>query len=98
MISAPARPFSATAIVEKSRPCPRAHCPFSIQPKPGQSDPLAISLTPFELQLANFGEACRTGSPPASFGIDGYRALQLIGSIYISCTEDRKVKLQTEIE
>lgn len=67
--------------------------PVSQQSKSGASDPMAISLTPFERQLADFGEACKTGRKPASSGIEGYRALQLVQSIYTSCAEGRKVKI-----
>ena len=67
--------------------------PLSQPGKSGASDPMAISLTPFERQLADFGEACKTGRAPASSGIEGYRALQLVRSIYTSCAEGRKVKI-----
>jgi predicted dehydrogenase len=67
--------------------------PISREAKSGASDPMAISLTPFERQLADFGEACKTGRAPASSGIDGYRALQLVRSIYTSCAEGRKVRI-----
>ena len=67
--------------------------PVALEAKSGASDPMAISLTPFERQLANFGEACRAGRAPESSGIDGYRALQLVRSIYTSCAEGRKVKI-----
>jgi predicted dehydrogenase len=67
--------------------------PISQQARSGASDPMAISLTPFERQLADFGEACKTGQPPASSGIDGYRALQLVRGIYTSCAEGRKVQI-----
>jgi len=59
----------------------------------GASDPMAISLVPFERQLSDFGEACRTGRAPACSGADGYRALQLVRSIYESCAEGRKIEL-----
>jgi predicted dehydrogenase len=67
--------------------------PISQQAKSGASDPMAISLTPFERQLADFGEACKAGRPPASSGSDGYKALQLVQSIYTSCAEGRKVQI-----
>lgn len=67
--------------------------PISREAKSGASDPMAISLTPFERQLADFGEACQAGRAPASSGVDGYRALQLVRSIYTSCAEARKVKI-----
>ncbi len=67
--------------------------PISQQAKSGASDPMAISLTPFERQLADFGEACKAGKPPSSSGLDGYRALQLVRSIYDSCRDENKVKI-----
>jgi UDP-N-acetyl-2-amino-2-deoxyglucuronate dehydrogenase len=67
--------------------------PIAREAKSGASDPMAISLTPFERQLANFGEACKTGRPPASSGVDGYRALELVRSVYASCAEGRKVQI-----
>jgi predicted dehydrogenase len=59
----------------------------------GASDPMAISLAPFERQLLDFGEACTAGRAPACSGADGYRALQLVRSIYESCAESRKIEL-----
>jgi UDP-N-acetyl-2-amino-2-deoxyglucuronate dehydrogenase len=67
--------------------------PVAQQAKSGASDPMAISLTPFERQLADFGEACKAGRAPVSSGIDGYRALQLVRSIYTSCAEGRRVQI-----
>ena len=67
--------------------------PLSLEAKSGASDPMAISLIPFERQLADFGDACKTGHAPASSGIEGYRALQLVRSIYTSCAEGRKVQI-----
>jgi predicted dehydrogenase len=51
----------------------------------GASDPMAISVVPFERQLLDFGEACRTGRPPLCTGEDGYRALRVVSGIYESC-------------
>jgi predicted dehydrogenase len=67
--------------------------PIAQQAKSGASDPMAISLTPFERQLAEFGEACKAGRAPESSGVEGYRALQLVRSIYDSCTDGNKVKI-----
>lgn len=67
--------------------------PIAQQAKSGASDPMAISLTPFERQLADFGDACKAGRPAASSGIEGYRALQLVRSIYDSCRDGEKIKL-----
>lgn len=67
--------------------------PVRHQAASGASDPMAISLVPFERQLSDFGEACRCGKTPACAGQDGYRALQLVHSIYDSCTQGRKIEL-----
>jgi predicted dehydrogenase len=75
---------------DQGEPAPIAH-----EAKSGASDPMAISLTPFERQLADFGEACKTGRKPASSGIEGYRALELVRSIYTSCAGGRKVQIAT---
>jgi predicted dehydrogenase len=67
--------------------------PIAQQAKSGASDPMAISITPFERQLSDFGEACKSGRAPSSSGVEGYNALELVRSIYISCAEARKVKI-----
>lgn len=67
--------------------------PISAQTKSGASDPMAISIIPFERQLADFGEACKAGRVPSCSGVEGYKALQLVRSIYDSCAEGRKVQL-----
>jgi UDP-N-acetyl-2-amino-2-deoxyglucuronate dehydrogenase len=54
---------------------------------------MAISTLPFERQFLDFGEACQTGRLPIVSGIEGYRALQLVTSIYKSCAENRKVSI-----
>lgn len=65
--------------------------PLAQQAASGASDPLAISLAPFERQFLDFGEACKQGRVPACSGVDGFRALQLVQSIYTSCREGRTV-------
>lgn len=59
----------------------------------GSSDPMAISLTPFERQFRSFGEAIMTGTKPFISGEDGYRALELVLSVYKSSREGQKVTL-----
>lgn len=59
----------------------------------GSSDPMAIPLEPFERQFRDFGEAIRTGRDPLVSGEEGYRALQLVLSIYQACRENRVVAL-----
>lgn len=62
----------------------------------GASDPMAISLTPFERQFLDFGEAIRSGRKPLVSGEEGYQALELVESIYTSCREGRKVTLAAQ--
>ena len=60
----------------------------------GSSDPMAISLAPFEQQFLDFGEAIRTGRKPSSPGEDGYRALEVVSAIYRSCREGRQIAIR----
>lgn len=69
--------------------------PIALHGASGASDPMAISLVPFERQLLDFGEACRTDRPPLCAGEDGFRALQLVQSIYKSCREKTKVDIRS---
>lgn len=59
----------------------------------GASDPMAISLEPFERQFRDFGEAIRTGRSPLVSGEEGYRALEIVLAVYRSCREGAKVTL-----
>ena len=59
----------------------------------GSSDPMAISLEPFERQFLDFGEAIRTGREPQVSGVDGYQALEIVDAIYRSCRSGEKVAL-----
>jgi predicted dehydrogenase len=67
--------------------------PIARDARSGASDPMAISLTPFERQFLDFGDACKTGRAPNSSGVEGYHALQLVRAIYESCESGRPVKL-----
>lgn len=69
--------------------------PLAQLSKSGASDPMAISTVPFERQLKEFGESCKAGRAPACSGVEGYKALELVRSIYTSCFEARAVKIQT---
>jgi len=59
----------------------------------GSSDPMAISLEPFERQFLDFGDAIRAGRPPLVSGEDGYRALEIVDAVYRSCRTGEKVTL-----
>jgi predicted dehydrogenase len=69
--------------------------PIAQYTKSGASNPMSISSRPFERQFADFGKACNTGRSPVSSGVDGYRALQVVSSIYRSCAEGRKVRISS---
>lgn len=64
----------------------------------GSSNPLAISLTPFERQFLDFGEAICDQRKPLVSGEEGRGALELILVAYRSCREGRGVCLVTPVE
>jgi UDP-N-acetyl-2-amino-2-deoxyglucuronate dehydrogenase len=70
-----------------------AAAPLAQSVASGASDPMAISVVPFERQFLDFGEACKTGRSPLCSGPDGFRALQLVEGIYESCRQKRKVDI-----
>jgi UDP-N-acetyl-2-amino-2-deoxyglucuronate dehydrogenase len=59
----------------------------------GASDPMAISLAPFERQFLDFGAAIRERRAPLVSGEEGYRALALVDAIYRSCRAGHKVTI-----
>ncbi|HWB83280.1 MAG TPA: Gfo/Idh/MocA family oxidoreductase [Bryobacteraceae bacterium] len=59
----------------------------------GASDPMAISLEPFERQFWDFGDAIRAGRKPAVSGEEGYQALEVVDAVYRSCRTGEKVVL-----
>jgi predicted dehydrogenase len=59
----------------------------------GSSDPMAISLTPFERQFVDFGNAVKAKSAPLVSGEEGYRALAVVMGVYESCRSGKPVKL-----
>lgn len=63
--------------------------PISDKTASGASDPMAISLEPFERQFLDFAEAIRTGRPPAVGGREGLAALEVVEAIYQSCRTGR---------
>jgi UDP-N-acetyl-2-amino-2-deoxyglucuronate dehydrogenase len=67
--------------------------PVASEAASGASDPMAISVLPFERQLLDFGAACQTGRRPLSAGEDGYRALQVVSAIYASCRYGKPVDI-----
>lgn len=67
--------------------------PLATNVASGSSDPMAISLEPFERQFRDFGEAIRTGRKPLVSGEGGYEALELVMAVYKSCRNGEKVTL-----
>src|SRR5579863_2364367 len=59
----------------------------------GSSDPMAISLEPFERQFRDFGEAIEKGRKPAVAGEEGLQALEVVDAVCRSCRTGQKVTL-----
>ena len=57
------------------------------------SDPMSVSLIPFERQILDFAHACRTSNPPLSSASDAYRALSVVQAIYDSCRSGNFVRI-----
>jgi UDP-N-acetyl-2-amino-2-deoxyglucuronate dehydrogenase len=67
--------------------------PVSQTAESGSSDPMAIGLTSFERQFLDFADSIRTKREPVVNGEEGYRALEVVLSIYRSCREGVRVQL-----
>jgi predicted dehydrogenase len=67
--------------------------PIVSQGASGASDPMAISVLPFERQFQDFAAACDSGNRPLIGGEEGYRALQVVTAIYDSCRSNEPVNL-----
>jgi predicted dehydrogenase len=65
--------------------------PLAANLKSGSSDPMAISLEPFERQFRDFGDAILGIRPPLISGEEGYRALAIVDAIYRSCRTGQEV-------
>ena len=65
--------------------------PVATSSASGASDPLAISLEPFEHQFRDFAEAIRAKREPAVSGDDGLVALELVDAIYRACRTGGRV-------
>ena len=61
----------------------------------GASDPMAISLIPFERQFQDFAEAIMAGRQPLVSGEDGYAALAVVDAIYRSCRSGEPVRISS---
>ena len=59
--------------------------PVADQVKSGSSDPMAISLEPFERQFRDFAAAIRERRKPLVAGEEGLAALDIVERIYAAC-------------
>ena len=59
----------------------------------GASDPMAISLAPFERQFLDFADAIRNKRQPPVAGEDGLAALEIVEAAYASCRSGKPVDL-----
>jgi len=67
--------------------------PLAKEVASGASDPMAISLDPFERQFLDFGDAICQGRQPRVGGEEGYQALEVVDAVYRSCRTGQKVVL-----
>ena len=67
--------------------------PVAKQVASGASDPMAISLEPFERQFLDFADAIAKGRKPLVSGEEGVQAMEIVDAIYRSCRSTEKVTL-----
>ncbi len=67
--------------------------PVAKEAASGASDPMAISLEPFERQFLDFADAIRSKRKPLVSGEEGLQALEVVDAIYRSCRTNEKVLL-----
>jgi UDP-N-acetyl-2-amino-2-deoxyglucuronate dehydrogenase len=67
--------------------------PIATEVASGASDPMAISLTPFERQFLDFADAIRNKRKPRVSGEEGLAALEIVDAIYQSCRTGGKVEI-----
>lgn len=68
--------------------------PLSPAIQSGASDPMAISLQPFERQFLDFAAAIREKRQPLVSGEEGFRTLEIVDAIYRSCRTQQPVSLE----
>lgn len=67
--------------------------PLSNAVASGASDPMAISVEPFERQFLDFGRAVQSGGQPLVGGEDGLRAVRIVEAVYRSCRTGAPVSI-----
>jgi UDP-N-acetyl-2-amino-2-deoxyglucuronate dehydrogenase len=76
---------------------PGVDAPIVSEVASGASDPMAISVLPFERQFLDFAKACQTGTRPLMTAEDGYRTMQLVSGIYDSCRSNLPVNIPIDV-
>jgi len=67
--------------------------PLAANVASGASDPMAISVEPFERQFRDFTDAIRSKRKPLISGEEGYQALEIVLAVYESCRTNQKFVL-----
>jgi UDP-N-acetyl-2-amino-2-deoxyglucuronate dehydrogenase len=67
--------------------------PLSADVASGASDPMAISLEPFERQFLDFGQAVQRGTPPLVSGAEGLASLRIVDAIYRACRTGQTTRI-----
>jgi UDP-N-acetyl-2-amino-2-deoxyglucuronate dehydrogenase len=67
--------------------------PIAANVSSGSSDPMAISVEPFERQFRDFTDAIRHNRKPLISGEEGFQALEIVLAVYESCRNNQKVIL-----
>jgi len=67
--------------------------PLAKEVASGASDPMAISLEPFERQFLDFGRAIEQKTRPLIGGEEGLWALEIVEAAYQSCRSGQRVQL-----
>jgi len=81
--------LTAWDVMQDSGPPP----PLNPVIQSGASDPMAISLQPFERQFLDFAAAIKNGHQPSVSGEEGYRTLEIVDAVYRSCRTRQPVLL-----
>lgn len=68
--------------------------PIVTEVQSGASEPMAISLTPFERQFRDLVAACAEHREPLVSARDGLHALAIVEAVYASCRTARTVRIE----
>ena len=72
---------------------PGEDAPLSEAVGSGAADPMAIPIENLKRQFLDFGESIKLGRPPLVDGEEGYRAVQIVLSVYESARGNKPVAL-----